>query len=719
MNGKGRKNRANRRVILAIIVVLFFGTFSLIVLCKLLQDSTIISNFEVGFAKTKKPEDLLKDYMSYIESENFDKMYEILAKESKAYISYDDFIIRNKNIYNGIEAKNISIDIYDIKQNSKKSIIVFYKTQIDSIAGKINFKNKATFIKEKENTSNETYRLIWHENLIFPDLEPAYKVKVIKQEAKRGVIIDRNGKELAGWTTASSVGIIPEKFKNKNIRILSKLLGISKKTIIKKLSQKWVKNDSFVPIKIIPKLLESERLLELDNEKIKQKTQLQQNLLEISGVMLTDIKVRNYPLGKAASHLTGYVQSVTAQDLEEHPDEGYSASSIIGRAGMEALYEKKLKGQDGYKIAITDQNGAIVTVLTETIKKDGQTIKLTIDAKLQEELYQKFKDDKSCSVAINPYTGEVLALVSTPSFDSNDFIYGMSEKLWMSLNNDEKKPFYNRFRQKLCPGSSFKPIIAAVGLETNVLNPYEDFGNEGLSWQKDKSWGGYYITTLHETTPANMKNALINSDNIYFAKLALRIGKQRLEKSLKHLGFNKKLPFEISVSESQYANNGSIGTQIQLADSGYGQGQILINPVHLASLYTGFVNGGDILKPYLRYNIKRSSKVWINQAFSKETADIVKECLISVISSYHGTGHTAYMEDISLAGKTGTAEIKNSKEDNSGTELGWFCVFTTDMNIKKPVLLLSMTEDVKGRGGSGYVVKKDKEILETYVSKTE
>lgn len=226
-----------------------------------------------------------------------------------------------------------------------------------------------------------------------------------------------------------------------------------------------------MPIKIIPK-----------------KPQLQQKLLKISGVMLTDIKVRNYPLGKATSHLTGYVQSVTAQDLEEHPNEGYSASSIIGRSGMEALYEKELKGQDGYKIAIADQNGEIVTVLAETVKIDGRTVKLTIDSTLQKALYQKFKDDKSCSVAIDPYTGEVLALVSTPSFDSNDFIYGMSEKQWIALNSDERKPFYNRFRQKLCPGSSFKPIIAAIGLETGVLNPDEDFGSEGFSWQKNKSW---------------------------------------------------------------------------------------------------------------------------------------------------------------------------------------------------------------------------------------
>lgn len=699
------KSKINKRVILVIIVMLTFGTFVLLILCK-------------GVVQVDKPEDLLKTYMSYVQTGSFDKMYNMLAEESKEYISYDDFFARNKNIYNGIEAKNINIHINDVKKNNNDGAIVVYKTVMDSIAGKIDFENQAVF---KKNGQRGSYQLVWKESLIFPDLEPDYKVRVIRQEAKRGVILDRNDKELAELKIASSVGIIPKNMKNnsKNIHTLSKLLGISKKTIMKKLSQKWVKEDSFVPIKIIPKVSESEQLLEYVDKSIKKKVKLKEKLLKIPGVMLTDVEVRNYPLGKAASHLVGYVQNVTAEDLKNHPDEGYSANSVIGKSGVETLYESKLKGQNGYKIVITDNDGEVVTILAETVKMDGQTIKLTIDANLQKMLYTKFKDDKSCSVAINPYTGEVLALVSTPSFDNNDFIYGMSEKLWTSLNNDERKPLYNRYRQKFCPGSSFKPIIAAVGLKAGVLNPDEDFGNEGLSWQKDKSWGEYYITTLHETSPANMKNALINSDNIYFAKLSLRIGSETLEKSLEKLRFNKKVPFEISVSESQYANNGSIETEIQLADSGYGQGQILTNPVHLASLYTGFVNEGNILKPYLCYNAKKKPKIWIKHAYSKEHADIIKDALESVISSSYGTGHAAYMENVLLAGKTGTAEIKSSKEDINGTELGWFCVFTVDKNIDKPVLILSMTEDVKGRGGSGYVVRKDREVLEEYFGKAD
>ena len=133
------------------------------------------------------------------------------------------------------------------------------------------------------------------------------------------------------------------------------------------------------------------------------------------------------------------------------------------------------------------------------------------------------------------------------------------------MNEDENQPLYNRFRQVWCPGSTFKPVVAAIGLKTGTLDPNEDFGNEGLSWQKDSSWGSYEVTTLHEYEPVIMKNALIYSDNIYFAKAALKIGTDNLMNSLDEIGFNQEIPFEITMAESQYSNTDRIETEIQLA----------------------------------------------------------------------------------------------------------------------------------------------------------
>ena len=226
----------------------------------------------------------------------------------------------------------------------------------------------------------------------------------------------------------------------------------------------------------------------------------------------------------------------------------------------------------------------------------------------------------------------------------------------------------------------------------------------------------YYVTTLHAYEPVILKNALIYSDNIYFAKAALKIGERDMESSLTKLGFNEELPFDIKVAKSQFSNTDKIEKEIQLADSGYGQGQILVNPLHMACMYSAFCNEGNMIKPYLTYKEDAIPNVWITAAFTKDAAQMVLEDTKEVINNPHGTGYAACRTDITLAGKTGTAEIKASKEDTTGTELGWFSVFTTDENMDRPIMIISMVEDVKGRGGSGYVVKKDSQVLEKWLS---
>jgi penicillin-binding protein len=456
--------------------------------------------------------------------------------------------------------------------------------------------------------------------------------------------------------------------------------------------------------------------LEPDEEALKE-YERQQRLLEIPGVMISDTEVRSYPLKDAAAHLVGYVQNVTAEDLENHAGEGYTASSVIGRSGAEGLFEKELKGQNGCRIYIVDSDGNEKEELACRIVENGKDIKLTIDSELQKALYEQFQSDKSCSVAMNPYTGEVLALVSTPSYDNNDFIMGLSSEKWAALNEDENKPMYNRFRQVWCPGSTFKPITAAIGLESGAVDPNEDYGNVGLSWQKDASWGSYHVTTLHAYNPVVLENAIIYSDNIYFAKAALKIGAAEMKDSLLRLGFQEELPFEIVMAKSQYSNTENIETEIQLADSGYGQGQILINPLHMACIYTAFCNEGNVVKPHLLYSQETKTEYWIPNAFSVNHTNIVLEGLKKVVNDSHGTGYAAHREDILLAGKTGTAEIKVSKEDTSGTELGWFAIFTAEKTEENPILIISMVEDVKGRGGSGYVVGKDKQVLESWLNR--
>ena len=658
----------------------------------------------------KTPEELLVEYMNHIPAQEYEQMYAMLHIEASGNVSQEDFIKRNSAIYEGIEIQNMAVEIiaYDEEQ-----LTVTYQTSFDTVAGEISFEKSAFFLEGEDG-----YKLVWDNSLIFPNLASTDKVRVSTTQANRGEILDRNGRVLAGKGTASSVGIVPGKLENREEAIakIAELLETTSEVIEKKLSAQWVKDDSFVPIKTIPRVEEIELLkVEPDEDVLKEKER-HESLLAIPGVMISDVEVREYPLGEAAAHLVGYVQSVTAEDLEEHAGEGYTANSVIGRSGMEGLFEKELKGQNGCRIYIVNSEGKEKEELACILVQHGQDIKLTIDASLQIALYEQFQEDKSCSVAMNPYTGEVLALVSTPSYDNNDFIMGLSSEQWTALNDDEDKPMYNRFRQVWCPGSTFKPVTAAVGLESGAIDPNEDYGNVGLSWQKDASWGSYYVTTLHAYEPVILENALIYSDNIYFAKAALKIGYEEMESSLTQLGFNAELPFEIKMAKSQYSNSESIETEIQLADSGYGQGQVLVNPLHLACIYSAFCNEGNIIKPYLVYQNEVSAEYWISGAFSSETASRVLEGTKKVVNDSHGTGYAAHRDDIVLAGKTGTAEIKASKDDTSGTELGWFAVFTAEETVERPILIISMVEDVKGRGGSGYVVKKDSLVLEEWFS---
>ena len=659
----------------------------------------------------KTPEELLVEYMNHIPAQEYEQMYAMLHIEASGNVSQEDFIKRNSAIYEGIEIQNMAVEIiaYDEEQ-----LTVTYQTSFDTVAGEISFENEAFFLEGEDG-----YKLVWDNSLIFPNLASTDKVRVSTTQANRGEILDRNGRVLAGKGTASSVGIVPGKLENREEAIakIAELLETTPEVIEKKLSAQWVKDDSFVPIKTIPRVEEIELLkVEPDEDVLKEKER-HESLLAIPGVMISDVEVREYPLGEAAAHLVGYVQSVTAEDLEEHAGEGYTANSVIGRSGMEGLFEKELKGQNGCRIYIVNSEGKEKEELACILVQHGQDIKLTIDASLQIALYEQFQEDKSCSVAMNPYTGEVLALVSTPSYDNNDFIMGLSSEQWTALNDDEDKPMYNRFRQVWCPGSTFKPVTAAVGLESGAIDPNEDYGNVGLSWQKDASWGSYYVTTLHAYEPVILEKALIYSDNIYFAKAALKIGYEEMESSLTQLGFNAELPFEIKMAKSQYSNSESIETEIQLADSGYGQGQVLVNPLHLACIYSAFCNEGNIIKPYLVYQNEVSAEYWISGAFSSETASRVLEGTKKVVNDSHGTGYAAHRDDIVLAGKTGTAEIKASKDDTSGTELGWFAVFTAEETVERPILIISMVEDVKGRGGSGYVVKKDSLVLEEWFSR--
>ena len=648
--------------------------------------------------KTVQPEELLTEYIDLLNQGDYADMYDFLTEEAQETTDKETYVNRYKNIYGGIEASDVRIDIADEgdkKDEKAETQRVKYTLTMDTIAGELSFDTVAIFTQNEDGD----YKMSWDSQDIFPNLYNEDTVKVVTTQAKRGNIYDRNQVELAREGIASSVGLVPGKLpedRDGAIAQLSELLEISTEKIEKALSAGWVRDDTFVPLRAVAK----------DAMELKEK------LLEIPGVMISDTKVRFYPFGEKAAQLTGYVQNITAEELEKRTGQGYNRNSIIGKAGAERIYEEQLRPKDGYTIEIRNQLGEVKDVVLEKPAEDGQDVKLTIDITLQQYLYQEMEGDEGCAVAMDPTTGAVRALVSTPAYDPNDFVMGYTASAWEALNSDESQPLYNRYLAAWTPGSSFKPVVAALGLTTGTLNPDEDVKNDGLKWQKDSSWGDYYVTTLVDYPVKNLENALVHSDNIYFAKAACALGEKDFMKGLDSLGFGEELPFDFAATASGYGSDGRIASETELADSGYGQGKILVNPIHLSSIYSALVNGGNMVKPYLLDG--ESATYWKEGVFTKEAADTVLADLYQVVEDSAGTAHAAQRDAFRMAGKTGTAELKISKDDTEGQELGWFVGMCVE-NTEKPLLITMMIEDVKGRGGSHYVIPKVMKGFDEYM----
>lgn len=641
---------------------------------------------------TNKPESIWEQYVAYINEQKYDEMYDMLTDDSKSNISKDDFVTRNKNIYDGIDMTDMQVQITSVEKENSNTSKISYNQTMDTDAGKVEFDNTVRLTKDRE----KGYLVNWSSSLIFPTLGSNDKVRIKTISAERGSIVDKNGQLLAGYGSVSSVGIVLQKLsdnKDADINKIAELLGMTADSINKSLSALWVKDDSFVPIKKIA----------IDA------TDLKNQLLQIPGVKITTAKGRTYPLGEAAAQLVGYVQTITSEELENNKGKGYTATSVIGKAGLEKQYEERLKGKDGVEIYIEGEDGKRKNDIAKIDVQNGETIKLTIDSTIQTKLYDQLKDNEGFFVVMHPKTGALLALVSTPSYNPNSFALGMGTDEWNNIKNDERNPMLTRYLQSYCPGSTFKPITGAIGLTTGTLSTEDTFQYSGLSWKKD-GWGEYDITTLTAYDgPKNLKNALIHSDNIYFAQAALQIGKKNFTDGLDKIKFNENIDLGLTTSKSQYANKIDIPNEKTLADSGYGQGEVLVNPIHMASIYSAFANDGNMIKPYLEEKSDNQVEYLVENAFSKDAANIIKEDLIQVVENPEGTAKDMQVSGRTIAGKTGTAELKESK-DAEADVLGWFDCFTTD-DSDNQLLIVSMVENGRDLGGSHYLISKIKTLF--------
>lgn len=674
------------------------------VLSIVLMLSLIISAFMLSAcSKESAVSKAFESYKSSWQKKDYAAMYSMLSSKTKSAITEKQFVDRYTAIYSGIEAENIAIKLDSnekLKEGKEESINIPFSITMDTVAGKIEVPGYSiTLTKEKVDNKTQ-WTVAWNEKLIFPKMEPGDKVRVESSAAKRGEIYDVNGKPLAINAPIVSLGVQPSKFtKNKdaNVAELAKILDIKPSLIEDKLKANS-NPDFFVPIVNIAST-EKDKIAEA---------------MKIEGVIHNKPVSRVYPGGEAFGSLIGNIGPITSEELEKNKGQGYSSTSFIGKRGLEQVFEAKLKGENGGLIYISKQkDGKEVEQINIAKKepKDGESIKLSIDSELQKKIYESMNREKGAAAAVNPKTGQVLALVSSPSFDSNlltTYVTESQKAAWEKSGNAE---FENRFKNAYAPGSTFKLITAAIGLDKGSIKPQEALSIQGKAWQKDSSWGSYKVTRVSDPgKDINLTDAFIYSDNIYFAKAALNIGKDDFIKGSSKFGLGEALPIDYPIAKSQLSSDGKLSSDILLADSGYGQGQVLMSPLHVALAYSAVVNNGNIMTPSLLQS-SEAPKVWKENVISSSNIKTLLDGLTAVIESPSGTGHEAKLNNIPLAGKTGTAELKQSLEDQNGKENGWFVC----MNTNNPKLVISMmVEDVQGRGGSHYVVPMVKKAMNYY-----
>ncbi|WP_372814812.1 penicillin-binding transpeptidase domain-containing protein [Paenibacillus sp.] len=660
---------------------------------------TLLFLFVLTGCKEKiQPEDVFTSYIGYWQHGQYEHMYELI-KPAQDTMTKDEFVTRYRSIYEGIEMSNLSVTPVihaGEAENNALDIKTFpYQLKMDTAAGPIAIDGTMQIIRNKE--TNQEWKVAWKESLLFPSMEKGDRVNVRTLKAERGVIYDRFGRKLGANGSIEVLGIVPGQLgdaKEKMIAKLAERIAVPESFIQEKLAASWVKDDAFVPIVNVTG----------DRGKL--------DFSDLQGVTKREKSARIYPYGEAAAHLTGYIRQVTSEDIEKHPEKRFGPADVVGKAGMEMIYEDRLRGRDGVQIMIVKSDGRVKETLAKVEPVNGEDIHTTIDALLQDSIYRSLKEDAGTGAAIHPRTGEILALVSSPAYDPNLFVQGLTSVQWNSWNEDPKKPLLNRFTKLYAPGSVFKPITASIGLQLGVSAVHEIKTIDGLRWAKDESWGSYYVKRVRDVPVESLTDAIVNSDNIYLAQEAIEIGVDHFSREAEKFGFGKPLPISYPFPQASLSNNG-ITSEILLADSSYGQGEVAMSPLHLALSYTPFINEGELITPVMELTEGEEprGKPWGEPVLSQETAAAVNRMLLEVVENPRGTGHGAYIKGRRIAVKTGTAELKRSKEEK-GQENGWFVAYDA---VRTDILMAVMIEDVQNRGGSAYVVRKTAPVLREYL----
>ncbi len=521
------------------------------------------------------------------------------------------------------------------------------------------------------------------------NLSEKNRLRIVPINGPRGIIYDRKGEILADNRLSFDVVIVPQevKDKDKTLKALANKLNIPYTTLSNSFDKQYKKGRSFpfAPVVLAKGISKDNAII------------LEENKLNLPGIVVQANPDRTYLYGKDTAHLLGYIGEIHEEQLKRLKDYGYKGKDIIGHSGLEKFFDNTLRGKDGGMLVEVDNRGRQIRVIGSREPAKGMDIHLTIDIGLQKFISQLLHGRRGGAVFMDPDNGAIFALVSSPSFDPEIFMNTeRRNELKDALRDKYNLPLLNRsVMSSYPPGSIFKIITAAAALKTRKITPHTTFHCDG---QFHLGNATFACNSTHGNE--DILGAVEHSCNVFFYNTGLKVGVDGIAKYALDFGLGEVTGVELPGENSGHVpdrtwkmlkrgENWYPGDTVNLS---IGQGSMLITPLQGARMVSVIANGGYLVTPHLingegRYQGNTGVK---RVDISDEVLKIIKDGMRRVVEGDDGTGRRARIDGLNIAAKTGTAEV------SSGKSHAWFCGFAP---INNPRVAFAIFLEHGGKGG--------------------
>jgi penicillin-binding protein 2 len=528
----------------------------------------------------------------------------------------------------------------------------------------------------------------------FRDASDKNRLRVRPIAAPRGILFDRHGLPLVDNRPAFTLSLIPREMDKPEVILgrLAALLRISYEELVEAMSR--VSPDSFVPVRV-RRGLSLEEVAKVEEWK-----------LELPGVIVEVEPQRAYPNSRFAAHLLGYVREANEEQLKQGR---FRRGDMVGQSGLERLLDEFLRGRDGGERIEVDAMGRPMRLIQKSEPQPGAEVITTIDRRIQEAAERAMEGHAGAVVVMDPRTGDVLAMISTPAYEIDQFTGSIDRAAWVKVIQDPAHPLLNRaIQSQYAPGSVFKIVVAAAGLQEGTLAPGDRVhcaGDFHLGAWTFKDWkeGGHGTVDLHR--------AIAQSCNIFFYQAGLKVGAPTITQYASAFGFGQATGIDLMGEKLGLVPKPRVdrrGRKLWLGGDvvniSIGQGTILVTPMQVARFMSAVANGGVLWKPRLVQRIARLDRgeVWADPGrvtghveLSPMVWAFLRQALWAVVND-GGTGGAARIPGLDIAGKTGTAQMIAKSRAERGEDHAWFAAFAP---VKEPEVVVVVLVERGGKGG--------------------